>query len=76
LESFIRQNLTLTFHEQSTLRMAWSAAQGVVNARGEVFGVEGLVVADNSIVPFTVDGNTSATSYLIGLTIAQQLLRH
>ena len=76
MESFIRQNLTLTFHEQSTLRMARSAAQGVVNARGEVFGVEGLVVADNSIVPFTVDRNTSATSYLICLTIAQQLLRH
>ncbi|MGE5579925.1 MAG: GMC family oxidoreductase [Bacillota bacterium] len=76
LESFIRQNLTLTFHEQSTLRMARSAAQGVVNARGEVFGVEDLIVADNSIIPFTVDGNTSAPSYLIGLTIAGLLLRH
>ena len=74
LENFIRQNLSLTFHEQSTLRMARSSVDGVVNARGEVFGVENLIVADNSIVPFTVDGNTSAVSYLIGLTIAQLLL--
>lgn len=75
LENFIKQNLNLTFHEQSTLRMARSAEDGVVNFRGEVFGVENLVVADNSIIPFVVDGNTSAPAYLIGLTIAQQLLR-
>ncbi|NRT71886.1 GMC family oxidoreductase N-terminal domain-containing protein [Clostridium beijerinckii] len=74
LENFIRQNLSLTFHEESTLRMAPSKALGVVNFRGEVFGVRNLVVADNSIIPFTVDGNTSAIAYLIGLKIAQQLL--
>lgn len=74
LDNFIRQNLSLTFHEQSTLRMARSEADGVVNSRGEVFGVENLIVADNSIIPFIVDGNTSAVAYLIGLTIAQQLL--
>jgi choline dehydrogenase len=74
LDSFIRQNLNLTFHEQSTLRMARSAAEGVVDFRGEVFGVRNLVVADNSIIPFIVDGNTSAPAYLIGLTIAKQLL--
>lgn len=74
LENFIKQNLSLTFHEQSTLRMARSKEEGVVNNKGEVFGVKNLIVADNSIIPFTVDGNTSATAYLIGLTIAQLLL--
>lgn len=75
LENFIRQNLSLTFHEESTLRMARSAEYGVTNFRGEVFGVKNLVVADNSIIPFTADGNTSAPAYLIGLTIAQQILK-
>jgi choline dehydrogenase len=74
LDSFIRQNLNLTFHEMSTLRMARSAAEGVTNFRGEVFGVGNLVVADNSIIPFVVDGNTQATAYLIGLTVARQIL--
>jgi choline dehydrogenase len=75
LENFIRQNLSLTFHEESTLSMAPSKVDGVVNFRGEVFGVKNLIVADNSIIPFVVDGNTSAIAYLIGLTIAQQLLK-
>jgi choline dehydrogenase len=74
LDSFIRQNLNLTFHEMSTLRMARSAAEGVTNFRGEVFGVRNLVVADNSIVPFVVDGNTQAIAYVIGLTVARQIL--
>jgi choline dehydrogenase len=75
LDNFIRQNLSLTFHEQSTLRMARSEDDGVVNFRGEVFGVNNLIIPDNSIIPFVVDGNTSAPAYLIGLTIAQQLLK-
>lgn len=75
LEAFIRQNLSLTFHEESTLRMSNSEANGVTNFRGEVFGISNLVVADNSIIPFTADGNTSAPAYLIGFTIANQLLK-
>lgn len=65
----------MTFHEESTLRMARSASDGVVNFKGEVFGVKNLIVADNSIIPFVADGNTSAPAYLIGLTIAKQLLK-
>lgn len=75
LEAFIKQNLSLTFHEESTLRMARSERDGVTNFRGEVFGVKNLIVADNSIIPFTADGNTSAPDYLIGFTIAHQLLK-
>jgi choline dehydrogenase len=74
LKAFILQNLSLTFHEESTLRMSDSEADGVTNFKGEVFGIENLVVADNSIIPFTADGNTSAPAYLIGFTIAQQIL--
>ena len=75
LEAFIRQNLSLTFHEESTLRMSDSEVDGVTNFKGEVFGVKDLIVADNSIIPFTADGNTSAPAYLIGFTIAEQLLK-
>ncbi|WP_436406351.1 GMC family oxidoreductase N-terminal domain-containing protein [Brevibacillus brevis] len=34
-----------------------------------------IVLADDSIIPFTVDGNTSAPAYLIGNTITQQLVK-
>lgn len=46
---------------------------GVVDGRGRVYGVRNLIVADDSIIPFTVDGNTAAPAFLIGLTIAEQL---
>lgn len=75
LENFIKERLGLMYHEQGALRMAPSAETGVVNQCGEVFGVRDLIVADNSIIPFIVDGNPVAAAYLIGLTIAQQLLK-
>lgn len=73
LEKFIKQNFDHNHHQQGSLRMAPLSARGVVDRRGHVHGVRDLVVADASIIPFTVDGNTSAAAYLIGLTIAQQL---
>jgi hypothetical protein len=38
-----------------------------------IHGVADLIVADASIIPFTVDGNASAPAFLIGFTIARQL---
>ncbi|ARF16082.1 GMC family oxidoreductase [Sporosarcina ureae] len=75
LEAFIKDNLGPTHHIQGTLRMAPNENQGVVNAMGEVFGVENLIVADDSIAPFVSDGNTSAPAFFIGANIADQLLR-
>jgi choline dehydrogenase len=75
LEEFIKQNFGHNHHQQGALRMAPLKRGGVVDHLGQVHGVKDLIVADASIVPFTVDGNTSATAYLIGFTIAQQLLK-
>ncbi|WP_284037503.1 GMC oxidoreductase [Neobacillus sp. 114] len=47
---------------------------GVVDRFGRVHGVNNLIVSDASIIPFTVDGYTSSTAYLIGYTITKQLL--
>lgn len=80
LESFIKENFDHNHHQQSFLRMAPIEKGGVVNRSGRVHGVTDLLVADASLIPFTVDGNTSAAAYLIGYTIAMQLrkktLRH
>jgi choline dehydrogenase len=75
LEEFIKQNFDHNHHQQGSLQMAPLTKGGVVDNRGRVHGVKDLIVADASIVSFTVDGNTSATAYLIGSTIAQQLLK-
>ncbi|USG67597.1 GMC family oxidoreductase [Brevibacillus ruminantium] len=75
LEEFIKQNFDHNHHQQGALRMAPLAEGGVVNSKGHVHGVKNLVVADDSLIPFTVDGNTTAPAYLIGYTIVQQLLK-
>lgn len=75
LEAFIRNNVRINYHEQSFNRMAPLEQGGVVDAYGNVYGVDNLIVADTSIIPFTIDANNAATSYLIGYTIANYLLR-
>ena len=75
LEKYIKENLGAGFHPQSMNRMGPCSKSGVVDAKGHVYGVENLVIADDTIIPFTVDGNTSAPSFLIGQTIAEQLIQ-
>lgn len=74
LEAFIRDSMGHGFHPQSMNRMHPDPTKGVVDARGHVHGVQNLVIADDTIIPYTVDGNTSAPAFLIGATIAEQLL--
>lgn len=63
---------TLPFnHNSGTCRMALSAADGVVDGDLNVFGVRGLGIASNSVVPSINDGNTAWTAYIIGMTKAK-----
>ena len=73
LEEFIRSNMTHSYHQQGSLRMAPLENCGVVNSQGEVYGVKNLIVADASILPFVSDGPTTAFAYLVGYTIAKKL---
>ncbi|WP_248924573.1 GMC family oxidoreductase [Paenibacillus hamazuiensis] len=73
LEQYIKENFDHNHHQQSFLRMAPLQKGGVVDRRGNVHGVKNLIVADASVIPFTVDGNTSAPAFLIGYTIARRL---
>jgi choline dehydrogenase len=62
------------YHYTKSCLMSTSPATGVVDSSGRVFGVKGLMVADNSIVPLNARGNTAATAFLIGNVIANKLL--
>lgn len=74
LEQYIKANVNHGFHPQSMNRMGTGPENSVVDAKGHVYGVNNLVIADDTIIPFTVDGNTSAPAFFIGQTIAEQLL--
>lgn len=61
------------FHTAGTARMGADVA-AVVDPRLRVRGVEGLRVADTSIMPTLVSGNTNGPAMMIGLAAADFIL--
>lgn len=72
LEEYVRTSFIHTYHDQCSVRMG-AEAGAAVDGWGNVFGTENLIVADASIIPYHMDGNTSACAYLIGYTIGKHL---
>jgi choline dehydrogenase len=76
LETFIREKVATTYHPVGTCKMGPAAdAEAVVDAQLRVHGIEGLRVADASIMPNLIGGNTSAPSMMIGERAAHFILR-
>ncbi len=73
ITAFIQGAVASNFHYQSHCRMAPLAQGGVVNSTGRVYGVQNLIVADNSINPQDMDGSPMATGYLVAANIARLL---
>lgn len=63
--AFVRAKGTTIFHPAGTCKMG-ADPMGVVDDCLRVYGVEGLRVADASIMPRVVSGNTNAPAIMIG----------
>jgi choline dehydrogenase len=70
LEEFARNAVTTYFHPAGSCRMGPDAL-GVVDAELRVHGLDGLRVADASIMPAITTGNTNAPSIMIGERAAE-----
>ena len=73
LLEFARQKGTTVFHPTSTCRMG-SDVRAVVDERLRVHGLESLRVADGSIMPTVVSGNTNAACVMIGEKASDMIL--
>ncbi|MDH3920432.1 MAG: GMC oxidoreductase, partial [Rhodospirillales bacterium] len=73
LLQFARERGNTIFHPTSTCRMG-PDDRAVVDARLRVRGIEGLRVADCSIMPTVVSGNTNAPATMIGEKCADLIL--
>jgi choline dehydrogenase len=74
LEEYIRNGLTTFWHQSGTAKMG-SDAMSVVDSELKVYGVDGLRIADASILPRVTTGNTMAPCVIVGERAAELLQR-
>jgi choline dehydrogenase len=70
---YVRRTVASYHHQVGTCRMG-SDEGAVVDPELRVHGVEGLRVADASIMPFVTTGNTHAPVLMIGARAAALML--
>jgi choline dehydrogenase len=73
-EDYLRANAASGAHQCGTCKMG-SDDMAVVDSRLKVHGIEGLRVADASIMPTAPSGNTNGVCMMIGGKAAQMILR-
>lgn len=74
IEEFLRAAAGTYFHETCTARMGRDA-MAVVDGALRVYGIDGLRVADGSVMPAVAGGNTMAPCVLIGERAADLIKR-
>ncbi|MSP83239.1 MAG: choline dehydrogenase [Alphaproteobacteria bacterium] len=75
IEAWLRATVGTSYHPVGTCKMGLeSEGMAVVDPECQVYGIEALRVADASIMPDVVSGNTNAPSIMIGEKASDMIL--
>lgn len=74
LQAYIRSRTGIAYHPVGTCRMG-TGVDAVVDPQLRVRGIENLWVADASIMPDLISGNTNAACMMIGAKLGKYLAR-
>lgn len=75
IDAFIRERGESAYHPTCTCKMGpGSDSEAVVDAEGRVYGVQNLRVADASIMPDLISGNTDTPTVMIAEKISDRIL--
>ena len=73
-DAYVRNNAGTVYHPVGTCRMGMDP-DSVLDEELRVRGFEGLRVADASVMPTLISGNTNAPSIMIGEKCADYIIR-
>lgn len=74
LDAVIRQTIQTGMHPACSCAMGLDPATSVVDAQLKVHGIEGLRIADTSVMPRIISGNTAAPAVMIGEKLSDMML--
>lgn len=75
IEQWLSESIQTAWHSLGTAKMAPREQQGVVDASLAVYGTQRLKLADLSIAPTNVAGNTNNTALVIGEKAADIIIK-